>query len=98
MDAGQREMAEREADAAVQLLLDALDLAERATRVRALVVAVLEDDRRPAGPAHVVDRVVQRQLAHGNTARQRHEANRTSPNPRGRSDGLPSRTPSAPTA
>ena len=55
VDLGQREVAEREADVARQLSLDLLDRAERLPRVGALVVAVLEDDRRVRGATHVID-------------------------------------------
>ena len=64
MDLGQREVAEREADAARELPLDALDRPEGLARVGAFVVAVLEDDRRTGFPAHVVH-VVSEGLDHG---------------------------------
>ena len=44
MDLGQRKVPEREADAVAQLLLDMLDLPKRSARVRAFVVAVLDDE------------------------------------------------------
>ena len=57
-------MAEREADATAEGPLDALDLPEGLAGVGALVVAVLEDDRRTGFPAHVVH-VVSEGLDHG---------------------------------
>jgi hypothetical protein len=47
MDLCEREMAEGEPDTAMSLL-DALDRSKRLPRIRAFVVAVLEDE--PAGP------------------------------------------------
>ena len=44
VDRFEREMAEGEADAPAQVSLDAFDLPKRLPRVRALVVAVLEDE------------------------------------------------------
>jgi hypothetical protein len=58
MDLGQREVPEREPDAAAQLFFDALDLAERLARVRAFVVAVLDDQAPVASAPDVVDRLV----------------------------------------
>src|SRR5260370_835051 len=43
VDAGQREMPEREPQVPAQLAFDLLDRVERLTRVRALVIAVLDD-------------------------------------------------------
>jgi hypothetical protein len=60
MDLRQRKVAEREADPAVQLSLDALDLSKRSARVRALVVAVLEDEPPGGRAADVIDLVVER--------------------------------------
>jgi hypothetical protein len=50
VDLGEREMPEGEANTLAQLVLDTFDLPERSPRVRAFVVAVLEDDPPPAGP------------------------------------------------
>ena len=60
MDLGQREVPEREPHPVAEPGLDALDLPERAPRVRALVVAVLDDQppRRPA--ADMIDPAVER--------------------------------------
>ncbi len=55
VDLGQWEVPEREADPTWQLSLDPLDRPERLPRVGALVVAVLEDDRRVRGATHVID-------------------------------------------
>jgi hypothetical protein len=44
VDLDEWEMAKREAETAAQLSLDALDLPEGLTRIRAFVVAVLEDE------------------------------------------------------
>src|SRR4051794_30297218 len=60
VDLGEREVPEGEADALAQLGLDAFDCAEGRARVRALVVAVLDDDRRRGGAADVIDHLVQR--------------------------------------
>src|SRR5919106_5097982 len=59
VDLGQREMAEREADATGQPALDEPDLPERPPRVRTLVVAVLDDQAPGRYAAHVIDRAVQ---------------------------------------
>jgi hypothetical protein len=59
VDLGKREVAERKADA-VGAALESLDLAKRLARVRALVVAVLDDDVALRRPADVVDRFVKR--------------------------------------
>ena len=60
VDLDQREMAEREAQVTVQPALDEPDLLERQPRVRALVVAVLDDQATGRRAADVVDRTVQR--------------------------------------
>lgn len=60
MDVGERTVAEREAEASAELLLDALDLAERHSRMRALVVTVLEDDAGAVRTADVIDRLLER--------------------------------------
>ena len=59
MDAGQREMPEREPHVPAELLFDSLDRVEGLPRVRALVIAVLDNQMtggeprhdRPSGPA-----------------------------------------------
>src|SRR5213083_3080874 len=56
MDPGHRKVPEREAHP-VARPLDALDLPVRRARVRALVVAVLEDETSARGAADMVDRV-----------------------------------------
>src|SRR3954454_17183762 len=66
MDRGQREVPEGEPD--VELRLDALDRPERLARIRALMVAVLEDQPRARGAADVIDRLLDRldwHLTHG---------------------------------
>jgi hypothetical protein len=60
VDVGEREMAEGEADAAVPFALDPLDRTERLARVRALVVAILEDQRRVGPAAYVINAFVER--------------------------------------
>jgi len=57
MDPRQRKVAKREPHPTRPRSLELLDLAKRLSRVRALVVAVLEDHRRPGGAAYVVDPV-----------------------------------------
>jgi hypothetical protein len=52
-------MTEREADAAAQSWLDALDLSKRLPRVRTFVIAILEDET-GCRPADVIDLVVER--------------------------------------
>ena len=60
VDLGEREMPEGEADTPAELSLDAFDLPERAPRVRAFVVAVLEDDTADCRTADVIDFLVKR--------------------------------------
>ena len=60
VDLGQREVPEAEAQAALQSALDTLDVTKRLARVRAFVVAVLDDHAAGRGTANVVDRVVKR--------------------------------------
>ena len=57
VDLGEREVPEGEAHRAAQLPLDALDLAVRHPRIRALVVAVLEDHAAVGGATDVVDAI-----------------------------------------
>jgi len=59
VDLRQREVTKGEADAAGELLLDALDRPEGLARVGALVVAVLEDDGGTRFPADVVHVIVE---------------------------------------
>ncbi len=76
VDLDERKMAVREPHASAQLLLDTLDLSKRELRIRALVSAVLENQRRARWTADVIDRLVQRLQArrspsrHGRSARQ----------------------------
>jgi hypothetical protein len=51
-------VAEGEAETAAQSLLDALDLAKCLPRIRAFVVAVLDDERSGRRTADVIDRLV----------------------------------------
>src|SRR6185437_14072096 len=60
MDLDEREVPEGETNAPAQFLLDAFDRAKRPTGVRALVVAVLENQPSRRRPAGVVDLLVQR--------------------------------------
>ena len=60
---GEREMPEGEADTRAELLLDAFDFSERSPRVRAFVVAVLEDDTADCRTADVIDFLVKRLAA-----------------------------------
>jgi alkanesulfonate monooxygenase SsuD/methylene tetrahydromethanopterin reductase-like flavin-dependent oxidoreductase (luciferase family) len=55
MDLGQREVTEREANPVAQLSLDALDLAKRLARIRAFVVAVLDDQTSGRAATNMVD-------------------------------------------
>src|SRR3954467_14625201 len=57
VDLGQREVPERKANGATESLLDAPDLPERPARIRALVIAVLDDQVSRRAAAHVIDRV-----------------------------------------
>ena len=59
MDLRQWEVAEREPDPVAELGLDALDRPERLSRVRALVVAVLDDEPPLRAAADVIHRVVE---------------------------------------
>ena len=60
VDAGQRKMAEREPHVPADLLFDSLDRVEGLPRVRALVIAVLEDHTAGGRTADVIDLLVQR--------------------------------------
>jgi hypothetical protein len=59
MDAGQREVPEREPHVPAELAFDLLDRVERLPRVRALVVAVLEDQAAGGRAADVIGFLVQ---------------------------------------
>ena len=59
MDVGQREVPEREPHAVAELGLDTLDRAERLPRVRALAVAVLDDEPPLPDAADVIHRLVE---------------------------------------
>jgi hypothetical protein len=59
MALGQRKVAERETELPAPLCLDLLDRAERVPRMRALVVAVLDDHMRTRWAADVVDRLIE---------------------------------------
>src|SRR5439155_1004635 len=59
VDGGQREMPECEPHVPAELLLDTLDRVERLPRVRALVVAVLDDQMAGGRAADVIDFLVQ---------------------------------------
>ena len=63
MDAGQREMPEREPHVPPKLLFYLLDHMERLPRVRALVIAVLDDQAAGGRAADVIDLLVQRRWA-----------------------------------
>src|SRR5262249_56759660 len=63
-NAGQREWAEREPPVPAELLFDLLDRVEGLPRVRALVVAVLEDQAAGGRAADVVDVLVQWRQGH----------------------------------
>jgi hypothetical protein len=60
VDPGQREMPERKPDTPSQLLLDALDRSERLARVRALVIAVLDNQMTFGRAADMINRLVHR--------------------------------------
>jgi hypothetical protein len=60
VNAGQRKMAEREAHIPAELLFDQLDRTEGLPRVRALVIAVLEDHTAGGRATDVIDFLVQR--------------------------------------
>jgi hypothetical protein len=60
---GQREIPEREPYCVAQLFLHEFDRPERLPRVRALVVAVLQDHPAPGRAADVIDRLVHRHHA-----------------------------------
>src|SRR3954452_14947626 len=60
VDLGQREVPKRETSAPTPLPLHALDLSKRLSRVRALVVAVLDDEWGVWAPTDVIDGLVER--------------------------------------
>ena len=60
LDAGQREVPEREPQVPAELVFGLLDRAERLPGVRALVVAVLEDQVAGGRAADMVDVLLQR--------------------------------------
>ena len=60
MDLGQGEVSEAEPQVVAEATLESLDLAKRPSRVRAFVVAVLDDQPAPSRAADVVDRRVER--------------------------------------
>jgi hypothetical protein len=60
VDAGQREMPEREPDGPAELPFDLLDRAERLPGVRALVIPVLDDQAAGGRAADVIDVLIQR--------------------------------------
>ena len=64
VDLGQREVPEAEPNAPIELPLDELDSTRRLSRVRALVIAVLQDHPRANGPADAVDSLFERFEAH----------------------------------
>jgi hypothetical protein len=61
VDADQREVPEGELEVPVQLTFDLLDRVERLPRIRALVVAVLEDQRAAGRAADVIGFLHRRQ-------------------------------------
>src|SRR6266571_971309 len=60
VDAGQREMPEREPHVPPKLLFDLLDRIEGPPRVRALVIAVLDDQAAGGRTANMIDLLIQR--------------------------------------
>src|SRR5690242_21615119 len=60
VDAGQRKMAEREPHVPAELLFDSLDGMKGLPRVRALVVAVLNNQAAGGRAADVIDLLIQR--------------------------------------
>src|SRR6185312_810897 len=60
VDAGQRKMAEREPHVPAELLFDSLDRVEGLPRVRALVIAVLDNQVAGGRAADVIDLLIQR--------------------------------------
>jgi hypothetical protein len=60
VDVGQRKVPKGEADTPAHSLLDAFDLPEPLPRVRALVIAVLDDETTGRRTAEVIDHVVKR--------------------------------------
>src|SRR5207237_1453960 len=79
VDAGQREVPEREPHVPAQLAFDLLDRVERLPRIRALVIAVLEDQRAGGRAADVIDCLVQRRQGQLAVARYRVEGHGPSP-------------------
>ena len=69
MDSGQGEMAEREPHVPAELLLDQLDRMEGLPRVRALVIAVLEDHAAGGRAADMIDFLIQRRRSWGHNLR-----------------------------
>ena len=76
---GAREMPEREPDGPAELAFDLLDRVERLTRVRALVIAVLDDQMAGRRAADVIDFLVQRRR--GQLAIVRHRVESHGPPP-----------------
>src|SRR4051794_2013019 len=64
VDLGQREVAEGEANAGGQSLFDAFDLSKGPARVRAFVVAVLDDQATGGRATDVIDPLVKRLHGH----------------------------------
>ena len=60
VNAGQRKMAEREPHVPAELLFDSLDRVESLPRVRALVIAVLDNQMAGGRAADVIDLLIQR--------------------------------------
>jgi hypothetical protein len=60
VDLRERKVPEGEADLPGELLLDALDLPKRLSRIRAFVVAVLEDEASGRRAANMVDPLLER--------------------------------------
>jgi hypothetical protein len=60
VDAGQREVPEREPHGPAELAFDLLDRVEGLPRVRALVIAVLEDQVAGGRAADMIDLLIQR--------------------------------------
>jgi hypothetical protein len=69
VDAGQREMPEREPHVPAELLSESLDHVEGLPRVRALVIAVVDDQMTGGRAAHVIDLLIQRRQGQLTVAR-----------------------------
>jgi hypothetical protein len=79
VDAGQREMPEREPYGPAKLAFDLLDRVEGLPRVRALVIAVLDDQVAGGRAANMIDLLIQRRQGQLAVRRRCVDSHRTPP-------------------